>query len=615
MHVSWQEIAISKNIEHIIIYTDFNQETIIYNMTNIKKLQLLVITLFLVINSYAQKLTCERRVYYLDATYSMISPSKLWNPVRKDLANAINAIEDETTEIYVIAFGGNNGSELKVWNDYATDEGKSNVIKGFMGFNPKRNTMTYLDRPLKDFYSNRVESDRATYCFLMTDGKNETPNPNTFSDALKLWGDKYGNSNVYGFYVMLNNEAKDPVIESIIENQEHLWKVETADVNINLIRLQNKAVFNIRTDNTIQIPFESGKYDNLNISASFSKDSKFAVKNSFIKNGNLIVEVDVTGNKSLMPESSTETLFLSISNAGRFDFLITEKVSIKCNNKKEFVLQSPTSRQKWGKVSHYDDFWFVSGDIKPVHQKINFDFSEDATANKNTFAEFAFVDCKGNIINPQEMVIKVNGIELKENSFRITPNDKEIDIEIYFPKDVKNGKKQGFLRLTNHNLHRLNNNECTNQAADAFQWTIYNDKNVNPLKLALIWFFAIILASFLLWMIVLKRLFYPVFGTIQKTFNVPGMAPLIINFRGARIIEIAASHPKKQSLWNRFWTGKIIYKTHPAFITPITFKPSRGRRILARVMPNSYQVTPNPIPGVGPGKIIDIQKNLTININ
>ena len=83
--------------------------------------------MFMAFNVKAQNLIRERRVYYLDATYSMIKPSKLWDPVRNDLANAINAIEDETTEIYVVAFGGKGGTELMTWHDYATTSGKANI--------------------------------------------------------------------------------------------------------------------------------------------------------------------------------------------------------------------------------------------------------------------------------------------------------------------------------------------------------------------------------------------------------------------------------------------------------------------------------------------------------
>ena len=81
------------------------------------------------------------------------------------------------------------------------------------------------------------------------------------------------------------------------------------------------------------------------------------------------------------------------------------------------------------------------------------------------------------------------------------------------------------------------------------------------------------------------------------------------------MVVVAASHQKKQSGWNRFWTGKILYKTHPAFVSPITFKPSRGHRVLARVQAGTYQVMPNPMPGVGAATIIDIKKNLKINVN
>ena len=81
------------------------------------------------------------------------------------------------------------------------------------------------------------------------------------------------------------------------------------------------------------------------------------------------------------------------------------------------------------------------------------------------------------------------------------------------------------------------------------------------------------------------------------------------------MVVVAASHPKKQSAWNRFWTGKIIYKTHPAFVTPIIFKPSRGRRVLTKVQVGTYQVMPNPMPGIGSATIFDIKKNLKINVN
>ena len=137
----------------------------------------------------------------------------------------------------------------------------------------------------------------------------------------------------------------------------------------------------------------------------------------------------------------------------------------------------------------------------------------------------------------------------------------------------------------------------------------------HPMKVLFMWLGVIILTLLIIWFVFLKPIFYPRFGSIQKTFNVPGMAPLIVRFKGARMVVVAASHQKKQSWWNRFWTGKIIYKTHPTFVSPIIFKPRKKHKVLAKVQAGTYQVMPNPMPGIGAATIIDISKNLKINVN
>ena len=144
---------------------------------------------------------------------------------------------------------------------------------------------------------------------------------------------------------------------------------------------------------------------------------------------------------------------------------------------------------------------------------------------------------------------------------------------------------------------------------------LHTVRSLIPMKVFSMWLGILTLALLLLWFLFFRPIVYPRFGSIQKTFNIPGMAPLIIRFKGARMVVLAASHPKKQSTWNRFWTGKILYKTHPAFVAPIVFKPSKGRRVLSKVQAGSYQVMPNPMPGVGAATIIDIKKNLKINVN
>lgn len=573
----------------------------------------LSLCLILSFTAGAQNFIGERRVYYLDATYSMIEPSKLWGPVTKDLAKAINAIEDETTEIYVIAFGGKGGTELKTWHDYATVSGKEKIISGFLSFTPNKNTMTYLDRPLNDFYSNKVAPRKVTYCFLMTDGKDENTDPNKFPNELKKWGSKYGGADVYGFYVMLNEEAKDKTIESIIDKQEHLWKVETANVNINLIRLDNHAVFNVRNDDSIEIPF-SGNCNGLSFNASLPESSGLVVKNCKVKDGKLIVKIDVIGDKHTMPESSTHNLTVSVSNAGQFDFLVTDKVSVKCNNKKELVIFSPTERLKMGKVSHYDKFLFVPGKIVPTNHSIEFSFNDDAIADKDAFADFAFVNNSGEAISPKDMIITVDGEELSNNRFRVTPSHEKVNLEISFPSGAKKGKHQGYLRLVNHNLHRLNSNECTGQTADAFQWTVYNSKTMNPLAEALMWLGIFVASALLLWFIVIKPIKYPRFSKFKKMVLVKKngvvASQFTCSFKGARRVVFATSK-QHQSALNKLFTGRIDTIVNPVFEEPITFLPKKKK---AMAKGKGYLFNPNPIPQSGVAEISAPAKKLIINL-
>ena len=170
----------------------------------------------------------ERRVYYLDCSYSMVQ-LKLWDKVRDNLKFAIDNINDETTEIIIIPFADNNFKNpvLKTMIANATEKGK-NALKDRIASlpQPSTNTMTYHYIPLRDFYNCRVDDSRVTYMFLMTDGKDEDTNQIALNQLLPHWGTKYGNRNVYGFYVMLDKEARNPKIDKVCNNQEHLWKVE-----------------------------------------------------------------------------------------------------------------------------------------------------------------------------------------------------------------------------------------------------------------------------------------------------------------------------------------------------------------------------------------------------
>lgn len=581
-------------------------------MIRSRKIISIVLAFGLCVSLSAQNKLSERRVYYLDATYSMVSPSKLWDPVRKDLAKAINAIEDPNTEIYVIAFGGNKGEELKSWHGFATDTDKQKIITGFQSFMPQRNTMTYLDKPLNDFCSGKVDYGKVTYCFLMTDGQDERPN-RPFYGILDKWGSRYGETNVYGFYVMLNKEAKDSKIDEIVDRQAHLWKVETADVNINLIRLDNKAAFNVKSDSYIEIPI-SGKTSGLNFKAVFPEDCGLNAKSCSLSEGKLLVKVNVVGDKSKMPESSSHDLIITMNGGGQFDFLVTDKVRVKCSNKRERILRTPSDVRQFGKVKHYDSFLFVPASTTPAKHTIQFDFNEDAKNDASTYAVLKFVDRKGNLINSNDMKIKVNGVEVKNNSFKVTPSDNIAEIEVTFANKAKLGRYKGYLRLASNNLHRLNNDECNGGTIDACAWSVQNRKSMNPLAAILMWLGIALAASLTIWFAILKPQRYPKFKKFRKSVLIKKNGVVVSNFttdfKGAR--EVWFSDKKmKQSALNKIFTGKIITVVNPNFEQPIRFV-SRKNGKKAMGIGQGYTFNPNPLLQSGVATINEPVKKLTI---
>lgn len=585
---------------------------------------MLVLGLLVCFHGNAQNISGERRVYYLDVTYSMVS-NKLLAPCKENLIKAIENIEDINTEIVVVAFADDRNPAKRVWKKWesrATTAGKDELIKNIRGLEPPvKTTMTNLYDPWVDFYS-ETKPGKVNYMFLMTDGGHEQGGD--FFAAIDQWKNRT-NSLTYGFFVELTDNvgpgevrSRDKARQHIDQQKERLWRVSTADVNINLIRLENSAIFNVRGDKYIDVPiYFSGKDKTVTkgLQFDFNDGSGFRVQKVDISDACARIYVDCSADIHTYPSESSIPLTVRLNGVDDKTFLLTQTVCLNCLNKKERVLFL-SDNLITGKVKHYDSFAWVKANTTPCSTVIDLEFNQDALSDPDTFVEFAVVDNNGAELSTSKIIFSQDGVPCPGNVVKVKPTDKSICFSVSFPEGTKSGVHQGYLKPVKYHLDRIGNVELSSSCTEyPITWRVRYIHPMNPLKLGLAWLLGLLLAAFFIWMLFLKPIFYPRFGSIQKTFNVPGMAPLIVKFKGARMVVVAASHQKKQSGWNRFWTGKILYKTHPAFVSPITFKPSRGRRVLARVQAGTYQVMPNPMPGVGAATIIDIKKNLKINVN
>ena len=307
-----------------------------------KRILLILLTMILPLMVFGQELK-ERRVYYLDCSYSMVKPNALWDKVRDNLINAIQNVNDEKTELIVIPFAKDNtpfsNNKLSPISAMADASGKAKLINAINTFtDPPKNTMTYLRDPLCDFYARRVAPAKVTYMFLMTDGQDEEKPESLFQNELRRWGSLFGDKYVYGFYVMLNDSAKNPAIEKIIDSQAHLWKVESADVNINLIRLHNKGVFNARNEKYFELPYY-GDLSGKEITGKFAPEAPCQITKTENTGNRIRFHVKNTIDVHQMPPSSTHTLLISMKGGGKFDFLVTDIAQIEILSKPERSLK------------------------------------------------------------------------------------------------------------------------------------------------------------------------------------------------------------------------------------------------------------------------------------
>lgn len=562
----------------------------------------------------------ERRVYYLDCSYSMVS-NKLWDEVRSKLKDAIDGVENEKTELIVVpfAFDTQSHSHLEYFKENATTLGKYNLKKKIDALEITKSTKTYLKDPLADFYANRADPRKVNYMFLMTDGKDEGPS-GQFSNLLSRWQNRYRGMKVYGFYVMLHSDARDSNVENVINSQKHLWKVERADVNINLVRLQSNAIFNARSDKYFELPIY-GKYNGMTFHASFPASSRYHVDHTEIKNGKLRVYVTCHEDPYRLPESESNNLNITMTGGGEFDFLVTETVVVNCLSKRERSLKTSTlssskdNTEPFGTVEYYPSFLWVKSNIKPVTQTIEFDFSRDAQNDSLSFAEFQFVDNDGKVIGTDILQVSVDGQQLSNNSFKVGSNVTSKKITFSFTPEAQGGKHQGYLRLISHHLDRIDSQLLRpGQQVNAFQWTLKYDKCMNPLAKGLMWIIIFIASCLLLWFIILRPIFYPHFAKFTKSILIEKdgkkIRQLNYAFKGARKV-IFYNQKVKQSLLKRIFVGETRTLVDPNFTSKLTFSPHKRDAIASGV---GYSVRPNPIPRSGIATITNTQQKLIITL-
>lgn len=246
-----------------------------------------------------------------------------------------------------------------------------------------------------------------------------------------------------------------------------------------------------------------------------------------------------------------------------------------------------------GTVEYYPSFLWEDAKLTPSVKTMDCDFSEDAKHDATTFAEFQIVDNDGKPMPTATMQVKVDGKIAQNNTFRITSKADSIKLEFSFTPTAEAGKYQGALKLIRYNLDRIDNQQLSynTKPISMLQWTLYYDKQMNPLARALLIIAILIAICMILWF-AFRRCFIPVIKLSRVNVN-----GINLTYTDSKKINryrkvVFTSKKKKQSFFDKVFLGKIKYIVSDYWTDDWELFPGKKKKTVKLSLHGNYTTSP-----------------------
>lgn len=545
------------------------------------KLKTLLIFLSLIISISVQAQRERNYIYLFDCTKSMTgfkgSP-KIWEPtknyLKKELekhvpGTTLHVVPFQENVLPAFSFEANNLNWTKIEADL--EKHVKNVT----------NTNICAAWDAKDKY---INPHKDNYIILLTDGKDNVNPQGAVARKLSEWCGKY--SNTYAFYVLLTKNAVDEDVVKVINICPNEFLVDATKKIPVFGAFDNDLIIYANTlnlDRVHKIGFSSvGKY----IAKAVCTDQYFDVKivDNKIENGRVPVQIVA---KKPIPQINT-----ALPDTYNFTFdvqsdevnIINPTIKVQMTNKPERALEMISEETDMGKATWYDSFLFwgasepdtLSVDLKTI-------FNDEAKKD-GSVVKLKLIDSDGG----KDFQLLYNGQPLKNNTFVINAKDKAPSIlSIVFNTDAKEGKRYFDIHATP--VQALDN--INDQPVEMYKLTLRSKyvENWNPLKTILMWFGILILAALILWFLIVKHFICPSIGVKTIQINDPYFSR--VNVKGKRRV-VFTNKPMKQSLFNRIFTGEILYKKNEIWTSPLAFEAGAKKRTLRVMRTKDYVFDP-----------------------
>lgn len=244
---------------------------------------------------------------------------------------------------------------------------------------------------------------------------------------------------------------------------------------------------------------------------------------------------------------------------------------------------------RWGKTNYYDKFLWKKQVPDTLYRTIAFDFNDDAKNYMDGPLRLGLFK-KTNSgkmlpVTDSEMEVFVDGRKCEGNVIDVQPGTDELKVGIVFRPEAENKVHHWFFRpVDDAGLERINDMDPdTFNADNASLMEIEAEKNkvMNPLAEGSLLTTILLVAALLVWLLVLKAIFFPTFrvGKVQISDPVPYNS--LKRVRGYRKMILTNKRPK-QGFFDKVFAGKILYETNDLWTSEVVIEPKDKNSVRLR---------------------------------
>ncbi|MCQ2320391.1 MAG: hypothetical protein MJZ91_03550 [Bacteroidales bacterium] len=230
----------------------------------------------------------------------------------------------------------------------------------------------------------------------------------------------------------------------------------------------------------------------------------------------------------------------------------------------------------WGQTDYYEDFLWKHYQDTIMTQTLTFETGEDQFTKPLCFELYTIDNNTGAYIPVDAEAVKLykNGEPCADNKLIVNPGEAEVVAGVMFDHKAPEGKYNWFLKVTDSGDLDMINNTMTSagEIPMLIEWNAKKNDIMNPLAETVMIIGIFILILLLMWLGLLKKIFFPTFRVSKAVLVDPAPYMCQKRLNGCRLF-VLTNKAKKQSFINKLFTGKIEYDINGIWTYDLIIEP------------------------------------------